>query len=64
MFIKLIKAVIRTASVTNITMLLIILFSIQTGDSALILAAWHGHTDIVVELVKAGAKLDLQDEVQ
>ena len=35
----------------------------QSGDSALILAAWLGHTDVVTELVKAGANLDLQNEV-
>ena len=28
------------------------------------LAAWCGHTHVVVELVKAGAKLDLQNMVQ
>ena len=27
------------------------------------LAAWLGHTDVVVELVKAEANLDLQNEV-
>ena len=35
----------------------------QDGDSAVMLAARGGHTDIVVELVKAGAKLDLQNDV-
>ena len=35
----------------------------QNVNSALILAAWFGHTDTVMELVKAGAKLDLQDKV-
>ena len=35
----------------------------QDGDSALTLAAKHGHTDIVVELVKAGANLNLQNKV-
>ena len=38
-------------------------FITQVGDSALTLAAWRGHTNIVVELVKAGAKLDLQNKV-
>ena len=28
------------------------------------LAAWCGHTNVVVELVKAGTKLDLQNKVQ
>lgn len=35
----------------------------QDGDLALTLAAKHGHTDIVVELVKAGANLNLQNKV-
>ena len=35
----------------------------QYGDSALILAAYYGETDVVVELVKAGANLDLQNKV-
>ena len=37
---------------------------IQDGDSALTLAAWCGLTDVVVELVRAGANLDLQNEVR
>ena len=37
--------------------------STQDGDSALTLAARDGLTDVVVELVKAGANLDLQNEV-
>ena len=37
--------------------------STQDGDSALILAARYGRTDVVVELVKAGANLNLQNEV-
>ena len=39
-------------------------FVTQFGDSALITAAWRGHTNVVVKLVKAGAKLDLQNKVQ
>ena len=35
----------------------------QDGDTALIHAAWLGSTDVVVELVRGGANLDLQDEV-
>ncbi|CAI8052241.1 Putative ankyrin repeat protein MM_0045 [Geodia barretti] len=35
-------------------------FSAERGDAALTRAAWRGHADIVVELVKAGANLDLQ----
>ncbi|CAI8050974.1 Putative ankyrin repeat protein MM_0045 [Geodia barretti] len=36
----------------------------KDGDSALTLAAWCGHTNFVVKLVKAGADLDLQNKVQ
>ena len=36
----------------------------QDGDSALMLAVKNGHTNVVVKLVKAGAKLDLQNKVQ
>ena len=36
---------------------------LQWGRSALMRAIWSGHTDIAVELIKAKAKLDLQDEV-
>ena len=35
----------------------------QYGYSALILAARYGHTEVVVELVKAKANLDLQNKV-
>ena len=36
----------------------------QYGDTALILAATGlGRTDVVVELVRGGANLDLQDKV-
>ena len=35
----------------------------QGGDTALMLAARLGKTDVVVELVRGGANLDLQDEV-
>ena len=35
----------------------------QYGESALMRAAWAGHTKVVVELVKAGANKDLQDVV-
>ena len=35
----------------------------QGGYSALILAAIKGHTQVVMELVKAKANLDLQDLV-
>ena len=35
----------------------------QDGESTLISAARWGYTGIVVELVKARANLDLQDEV-
>ena len=35
----------------------------QYGDSALVCAADCGKTEVVVELVKAGANLNLQDTV-
>ena len=35
----------------------------QSGDSALLWAVGYGHTDVVQQLVTAGANLDLQDEV-
>ena len=35
----------------------------QSGCSALIWATYDGHTEVVVELVKAKANLDLQNEV-
>ena len=38
--------------------------SSQDGDSALMKAAWKGKTEVVVELIKAGANLNLQNEVQ
>ena len=36
----------------------------QNGDSALMLAASHGDTDIVVDLIKAGASFDIQNKVK
>ena len=36
---------------------------VQSGWSALMTAADEGHTEVGVELVKAGANKDLQDEV-
>ena len=35
----------------------------QSGETALMEAASEGHTKVVVELVKAKANLDLQDNV-
>ena len=35
----------------------------QSGETTLMKAARRGHTEVVVELVKAKANLDLQDEV-
>ena len=35
----------------------------QSGWSALMEAADSGHTEVVIELVKAGANKDLQNEV-
>ena len=43
---------------------IILTLSPQYGNSALILAARRGHSDTVMELVKAGTKLDLQNEVK
>ena len=37
--------------------------SSQVGDSALMRAAWGGETEVVAELVKGGAHLNLQNEV-
>ena len=36
---------------------------LQDGDSALMLAAEEGKTEAVMELVKAGANVDMQNEV-
>ena len=36
----------------------------QGGDSALIKASWIGNIEVVVELIKAGAHLNLQNKVQ
>ena len=38
--------------------------SSQGGDTALVRAAWEGETEVVMELIEAGAKLNLQNEVQ
>ena len=38
--------------------------SSQDGDSALMKAAQKGNTEVVETLVKAGANLNLQNEVQ
>ena len=46
--------------VSYYTCLLII---IQEGASALMLAAGLGKTEVVVELVKAGADMEMQNEV-
>ena len=35
----------------------------QFGTSALMKAAYEGYTEVVQQLVKAGANLDLQDKV-
>ena len=35
----------------------------QDGESPLMVATWWGRTEVVSLLVKAGAALDLQDEV-
>ena len=35
----------------------------QGGFSALMVAAWEGKTEVVVELVKASANVDMQNDV-
>ena len=35
----------------------------QDGFSALMFAAWKGETEVCVELVKAGANVDMQNKV-
>ena len=35
----------------------------QSGDSALMIAAYYGYTKVIVELVYSGANLDLQNNV-
>ena len=35
----------------------------QNGWSALLWAVYNGNTEVIQQLVKAGANLDLQDEV-
>ena len=47
----------------NILLFTIISVIIQDGETALMRAARKGHTKAVVELVKAKANLDLQDNV-
>ena len=54
----------RTTLVYTVVCVMLHIFIItQGGRSALMRAAWAGHTKIVVELVKAGANKDLQDKV-
>ena len=38
-------------------------FITQCGEFALLWAAYYGHTEVIRQLVKAGANLDLQDKV-
>ena len=38
--------------------------SSQCGNTALIMAAQEGETEVVVEVIKAGANLNLQNKVQ
>ena len=35
----------------------------QYGETALMIAAWLGNTDVVVELERGGANLDMQNKV-
>ena len=50
-------------SVYSVGVILLMSVITQDGNSALILAAVWGKTEVVVELVKAGANVDLQNEV-
>ena len=43
---------------------IILILSPQYGNSALMLAIWQSHTYTVMELMKAGANLDIQDKVE
>ena len=43
--------------------LIIIVCNIKDGDTALMEAAWEGHTNVVVKLVEAGAYLDQKNKV-
>ena len=45
------------------TFILTLSVTAQDGKTALIEAAWYGNTDVVVELVRGGANLDLQNKV-
>ena len=45
-------------------LLLWCMFIIQGGRTALAWAAYKGHEEIVDVLLKAGAKLDVQDKVR
>ena len=38
--------------------------SSQHGDSALMRAAWRGKTRVMLELIKAGVNMNLQNKVQ
>ena len=38
--------------------------SSQDGDTAVMKAAWNGRTEVVVELVRCGADLNMQNKVQ
>ena len=42
----------------------VILHISQLGNTALMMAAEEGYTEVVVELIKAGANLNLQNKVQ
>ena len=51
------------ASMVSVCVILNMSVNTQYGTSALMYAAHYGKTEVVVELVKAGANLDLQNTV-
>ena len=57
------KLHVRLAASMYCVLMCVILVITQNGNSALMEAAYYGRTEVVVELVKAGALLDLQNIV-
>ena len=51
-------------SVVMFTPVIILVFSPQEGQTALMLASDSGHIDVVQLLLSSGAQVDLQDEVR
>ena len=48
----------------KLVLVCVILHMSQLGNTALMMAAEEGYTEVVVELIKAGANLNLQNKVQ